>query len=144
MGIDQARKVVGKFNYALFIKIEVPSEHTAGKNAIREDLSNPYRRKLSEIVSRIEAEAFYEGYHLALGFAGGSCKRLFCPDNDCAALIPGNGCPHLLKARSPMEAVGMDVYTMAARAGWDIYPIGMNTSPEAVPHGLRLGLVLIY
>ena len=144
MNIDQVRKVVGKFKHALFIKIEVPSEHTAGKKAIKEDLSSSYRRMLSEIVSKIEAEAFYDGYHLALGFAGGSCKRLFCPDNDCTALMPGKGCPHRLKARSPMEGVGMDVYTMATRAGWDIYPIGRNTSPEEVPHGLRLGLVLIY
>ena len=144
MGIDQVRKVVGKFKHALFIKIETPSEHTAGRKAVKEDLASPYRTKLSEIVSKIEAQAFYDGYHLALGFAGGSCKQLFCQNNDCTALIPGKGCPHRLKARSPMEAVGMDVYTMAARAGWDIYPIGMNTSPEEVPHGLRLGLVLIY
>ena len=94
MPIERVRKVVDKFKHALFIKIEVPSEHTAGERAIKEDLANPYRRKLAEIVSKIEAEAFYDGYHLALGFAGGSCKRLFCPDNDCTALMPGKGCPH--------------------------------------------------
>ena len=43
-----------------------------------------------------------------------------------------------------MEAVGMDVYTMATRAGWDIYPIGERTPPSDLPCGLFLGIVLVY
>ena len=43
-----------------------------------------------------------------------------------------------------MEGAGMDVLTMAARVGWDIYPIGAATPPSEVSYGLRLGLVLIY
>ena len=144
MSLDQVRKVVNNFSYAIFIKLDVPSKHTAGREAIDKNLSMPYRRKLSEIVAKIEAEAFYDGYHLALGFGSGTCKALFCPDNECRALVMGQPCPHRLKARSPMEGVGMDVYTMAAKAGWDIYPIGDNTLPSEVPHGLRLGLVFIY
>ena len=143
MDIDRVRKVVDKFQYAIFVKIDVPPEHTAGKETIKSNLSAPYRRKLAEIVAKIEAEAFYDGYHLALAFGGGSCKSLFCPDIDCIALEQGKGCPHRLKARSPMEGVGMDVYTMATKVGWNIYPIGMGTSPEEVPYGLRLGVVLI-
>ena len=143
MDIEQARKVVERFKYAIFVKLEVAPEDTAGKEAINKDLSLPYRRKLAEIVAKIEAEAFYAGYHLAVAFGSGSCKRLFCPDIDCITLVPGKGCPHHLKARSPMEGVGMDAYTMATKVGWDIYPIGLSTSPEEVPYGLRLGLVLI-
>jgi hypothetical protein len=33
---------------------------------------------------------------------------------------------------------------MATDVGWDIYPIGKNTHPDQVPHGNRLGLVLIF
>ena len=144
MNIEQVRKVVNKFKYAIFVKLETPPKHTIGTEAIQKQLSLPYQKKLAEIVAKIEAEAFYDGYHLAVGFGGGSCKRLFCPDTDCVALVPGKGCPHRLKARSPMEGVGMDVYTMATKVGWDIYAIGIGTSPEEVPYGLRLGLVLIY
>ncbi len=141
---DETRKLVDKFHYAIFAKIEVPADHIAGQEAIEKQLIHPYRRKLAEIIGILESEAFYDGYHLALGFGSGSCKALFCPAKECEVLVPGHGCPHRLKARSPMEAVGMDVYTMAAKAGWDIYPIGDSTNPSEVPHGLRLGLVFIY
>jgi|TARA_Y100000310_G_C20047061_1_gene518795 hypothetical protein len=43
-----------------------------------------------------------------------------------------------------MEGVGMDAFTMGAKMGWDIYPIGADISLSEVPHGTRLGLVLIY
>ena len=144
MSLDQVRKVINNFRYAIFIKLDVPPEHTAGREAIDKNLSFPYRKKIAEIAAKIEAEAFYDGYHLALAFGSGTCKALFCPNTDCQALVPGQGCPHRLKARSPMEGVGMDVYTMTARVGWDIYPIGDNTLPSEVPYGLRLALVFIY
>ena len=140
---DEIRKLVNNFSYAIFVKVEVPAEHTAGKEAIEKNLVNPYRRKLSEIVARLEAEAFYDGYHLALAFGSGSCKALFCPNKECDVLVPGQGCPHRLKARSSMEAVGMDCFNMAANVGWEIFPIGRETEPEEVPYGLRLGLVLV-
>jgi hypothetical protein len=42
----------------------------------------------------IEAEAYYNGYHLALAFGNGSCKGLFCADVECRALVPGQACSH--------------------------------------------------
>ena len=138
MSLDQLKKVLNKFRYAIFLKLEVAPSDTAGVEARDKNLSLPYQRKLAEITAKIEAEAFYDGYHLALAFGNGSCKRLFCPDVECRALVPGQACPHRLKARAPMEAVGMDAYTMAAKVGWDIYPIGSATSPSEVPYGFRL------
>ncbi len=143
MTLDQTRRVVSKFRYALFLKLEVPSPEIAGPEAREKNLPLPYQRKLAEITARIEGEAFSDGYHLALAFGNGSCKGLFCPNVECRALVPGQACPHLFKARAPVEAVGMDVYTMAARVGWDIYPIGISTPPSEVPFGLRLTLVLV-
>ena len=143
MRVDEVRKVINNFRYGILIKIEVPPEHTAGKEAIEKKMSFPYSRKLAEITAKIESEAFYEGYHLALAFGSGSCKRLFCGEVDCRALVLGQACPHRLKARSSVEAVGMDVYTMATKVGWEIYAIGDGTLPSEVPFGLRLGLVFI-
>jgi predicted metal-binding protein len=140
MGIDQVIKIVDNFRYGIFISVRVPSHDIAGEKKRR----RPYQKKLAEIVSKIESEAFYDGYHLAIGFGSGPCKRIFCPDTDCVALIPGKPCAHPYIARSAMEAVGMDAFTMAAKFGWEIYPVGKSTSAEEVPHGLLLGLVLIY
>ena len=140
--LEMARKVVNNFHYGIFTIFLTPAEVMA----CREDtkVRNRARAKSHEMISRIEAEAFYDGYHLALGLADGPCKPLFCPNNECSALVPGQGCRHALRARSSMEGVGMDAYSMAARAGWDIYPIGGATSPSDVPHGTILGLVLVY
>lgn len=144
MSPDQLRKVLNRFRYAIFIKLEVPADDIAGVEARDRKLLKPFIRKLSEITAKIEAEAFYDGYHLALAFGNGSCKGLFCADVECRALVPGQACPHHLRARAPMEAVGMDAFTMAAKAGWDIYPIGSTTSASEVPYGLRLALVLVH
>lgn len=46
-------------------------------------------------------------------------------------------------ARPSMEAMGMNVYKIAVKVGWDIYPIGSHTDPEDVPHGTFVGIVFI-
>ncbi len=144
MDVEMARKVVNNFHYGIFTIFLTPAEVMIGMSDEDEKVRNRARVKSYEMISRIEAEAFYDGYHLALGLADGPCKPLFCPNDECSALVLGKGCRHALRARSSMEGVGMNAYTMAARAGWDIYPIGGATSLSDVPHGTILGLVLIY
>ncbi len=134
--LDLIRRMVDNFHYAILIKLEVPSEEMA--RFVRSQM------KMYEIIGDIEAEAFYDGYHLAVGFGGGPCKVFFCPDQECSALTLGEGCRHPLKARASMEGAGMDAFTMATKVGWDIYPIGASILPLEVPHGTALGLVLIY
>jgi len=143
MDLDLVRKVVNNFQYAIFAKVDVPSVKIAGPEARDRDLFAPWRRKMNEVISKIEAEAFFDGYYLAVAFGSGSCKSDFCPKVKCSALVSGQPCRHSLKARSPMEAVGMDVFTMGVKVGWDIYPIGASVSPSEVPCGLRAALVLI-
>lgn len=124
MDLEQVRKIVNNFHYAIFTWFTVPAEVIAGHRDkdVRKRLHSSLKNH--EMVSKIEAEAFYDGYHLALGFASGPCKLIFCPNIECSALVPGQCCRYSLRARSSMEGVGMDAYTMAARAGWDVYPVG--------------------
>lgn len=142
--LDLMRKVVNKFRYAIFDKVEIPAEKIAGPKAREKGLFLSYSRKNSEIVGNIEADAFHDGYYLAMGFTNGACKITFCLQLECSALTPGQLCRFPLKARASMEAVGMDAYAMATKVGWDIYPIGGSTPPSEVPFGVALGLVLIY
>ncbi|MFC1945472.1 DUF2284 domain-containing protein [Chloroflexota bacterium] len=144
MNLQDARELIGKYEYGILIDLRVSTELFAGPNVVKLRSSIPSGLKIYETVSKIEAEAFYDGYYLALGFGAGPCKPHFCPDVECVALKQGQACSHALRARASMEAIGMDVYTMATKAGWDIYPIGKGTEPLGVPYGHRLGLVLIY
>jgi len=143
MAIDDVRKLVAKYKAGIFIDFRVSSDLVAGPRVAELGLNIPSGLKMHEIVAKLEAEAFYDGYHLALGFALGACKLFYCSNEECSALIQGQGCRHPLRARASMEGMGMNVYTMAAKIGWDIYPIGRRTKPEDVPCGHRFGLVLI-
>ena len=42
-----------------------------------------------------------------------------------------------------MEAVGMDVYSLIASSGWEIYPYSSDANPEDIPMANLAGLVLI-
>jgi predicted metal-binding protein len=140
----QTQRIVRSYKYALLIKIEIAPELIAGEKAREERLYVPSAAKLREMVSRIEAEAFYDGYYLALGFANGSCKEVFCHNQDCQALLPGKACRQVLRATSSLEAVGIDAMATAVKAGWEVYAIGRSTLPAEIPFGVRLGMVLIH
>jgi predicted metal-binding protein len=142
MDLEQVRKTVIRYRYGIFFRVEVPSEEIAGKDATTRRVRS--MQQTYKIVSAVESAAFYDGYHLALGFACGPCQLVFCHDEECSALKPGQPCRHPLKARGSMEGAGMDVFTMAARVGWDVYPIGRSTTPADVPYGANYGLVLIH
>ena len=104
---------------------------------------NQAKTILNTICSEIESRAFYEGYHLALALGQGPCKSYWCPDQSCSALEPGGTCRFSLKARTSVEAVGIDAFSMAAKRGWEIYPCGARVEPDKLPHVLLIGLILI-
>jgi len=152
---QEIRKILIDYQYALAIRTDIDPEITAGGNVQRcylrkefdeegryRDLGKRYK-KISFIVSEIESKAFYDGHYLAMGFAAGSCKNVFCFGKDCQGLEPGKGCRNPLRARPSMEAVGFDVFGLAAALGWEMYPIGGKSEPENVPRASLVGLVLI-
>jgi predicted metal-binding protein len=142
--LDLMRKVVRKFQYALFYMLKLAPEEVTGPEYKAKRMGIPSTERNYKIAATIESEAFYDGYYLAMAFINASCKQFLCPDEDCSALVRGQGCRHPLIARHSMEGAGMDAYLMTARVGWDIYPVGTSAPLSAVPHGTRLGLVLIY
>jgi predicted metal-binding protein len=134
--LDFIRKVAAKYQYAVFILTRFPSASSEAPKA--HPLSISGGEKSHEIIAKIEAEAFHEGYYLAMGLGAGSCKPLYCPDAACTVL-KGEGCRQGLKARYSMESWGMDAFLMAARTGWEVYPGGKSD----VPFMVTLGLVFI-
>ena len=142
-------------NYGILVKSVLPSDIVAGKELTKAILSHqrdPEKKvvqtgravvNIFEAVSKVESMSYYDGYYLSMGFAAGSCKETLCfKFPDCQAM-ERKGCRHPNIARPSMEAVGFDAYRMAARVGWEIYPVGGNCIPESIPHGLVIGLILI-
>ena len=137
------RKALSRFHWAVLFKIDI----VPIKDFVDVDRYSPHgathTRKSNEIVSKIESLAFADGHYLAIGFGGGSCQDSLCGGGLCRALDSGR-CRFPLKARPSMEAVGIDVYGLVTRVGWNIYPIYRSVNPELVPCALSAGIVFIH
>ena len=138
---SELRNILAQYHHAVFFMKEVPTDVLVDAKNVRE-LFSTYQ-EIYRIVSEIESMAYYDGYYTAFGFAAGSCRFVFCGNSpDCPAM-KGEACRFSLKARSSMEAVGMDVFKMAAACGWDTFPIGVNTKAADCPSGLFAGIIII-
>ena len=138
--VEDTRTFLKLYKYAIMIKLDVAGNRIVGAGTMQE--GNDDLRKLSEILSAVESAAFYDGYYFATGFSSATCMSYWCRGLECQAL-QGKGCRHQAKVYASMEAVGIDVFRLAAAIGWDIYPIGTSATPDMFPHGSRCGLILI-
>ncbi len=138
--VEQMRELIQAYKYVVVLALDFPSERIVAEGGEGDNIED--RRLMCYIVSAVESQAFYDGYYFAMGFGAGPCRPTWCKGQTCRAL-EGKGCSFLGLARASMESVGIDVYRLATELGWDIYPIGRSCKPGDVPHGLRLGLVLI-
>lgn len=137
------RKAFSRYTYAVLLALDVePVSVFAGNRQERREAAS-WSKKCLEIVGSVETYAFESGYYLALGFGQASCKKALCGQKRCLVL-DGGQCPYPLKARPSMEAVGIDVYGLVTRAGWDIYPIHRSVIAGNVPRALSVGIVFIH
>ncbi len=136
------RKVLSRYSHAILLALDViPVEHFSVRSTQRSAAAD-WTKKCLEIVGSLETLAFGNGYYLAMGFGQGSCRKALCGQDQCLVL-EGSKCPHPLKSRPSMEAVGMDVYGVVTKVGWEIYPIYRSVNPAEVPRALSVGVVLI-
>lgn len=77
---------------------------------------------LNDIAADLEREVFLRGFHKVYSMASGPCR--FC--DPCPMQYP---CRHADKARSSMEACGIDVYQTARNAGFTIEVARNHDSP---------------
>ena len=152
---EQTMRKVNKHNNALFFHVEVDSKFIAEQeigDAFREykmDKSGKllvlgaHQLLVFQIVALIEKRLNELGYKPS-GYVAGACKELLCfLHDDCVMIAAKKPCRHQDISRPSMESCGMDVFSMAAEVGWDIYPIGRNLHQNDVPKGLLAGLVLV-
>jgi len=139
---ETMRKALSRYDHAILSAFDViPIEDFAERSKERGAAAG-WARKSFELTGRIETLAFGSGYHLAMGFAQASCVKVLCGQERCLVL-EGKKCPYPLKSRPSMEAVGIDVYRLVTRAGWDIYPIYRSVNCEEASRAVSVSIVFI-
>ncbi len=154
--LEQVQDAVDVHQWAVFFRVKVPASLAAAKgladhiNARVMDsqgslfnLGAHYLLVFS-IVKCLQQRLTAMGYTSRARFAAGNCKDSLCHFRPlCQELTTRQGCRHPDLSSPSMESCGMDVFTMAARAGWDIYPVGGQCEPQSVPQASLMGLVLV-
>jgi len=139
---SELREILKQYRWAVFFIKDVPSEVIVRDKATIKERVAVYQ-EVYRIVSEVESMAFYDGHYLAFGFAAGSCRHTYCGEHKTCQAMAGDRCRFSLLSRPSMEAVGIDVYKMAAAAGWEIYPIGSGAKPADIPKGTLAGIVIV-
>lgn len=112
-GPDVFRKWQSQSTYSIIVKIELPT------SVMFSDERRGVMQLLHEIVATVEQNAVRIGLKKSRGFAGGSCKDLFCDDQaNCCVLAENKPCRHGDSARPSMSGFGIDVIQLMKSAGW--------------------------
>ena len=137
------RKALGKFQWAVLVQtvVQPPEDFTDRVQWYKGHIK--HQRQTCEIVSKLESLAYVDGYYLAVGFGAGGCKTTLCEGELCL-MLDGGRCKFPLKARSSMEGVGIDVFDLVNKVGWEIYPCHGSESDTYIPCGVSVGIVFIH
>jgi predicted metal-binding protein len=138
----ELRELLKKYHWAVLFTLDVAPEVIVRDRATIKERVAAYQQ-IYKMVSEVESLAFYDGHYLAFGFGAGSCRHTFCGEQENCQAMEGKRCRFSLISRPSMEAVGIDVYQLVARQGWDIYPIGSGAKPADMPKGVLAGIVIV-
>ncbi|MGD9973500.1 MAG: DUF2284 domain-containing protein [Desulfatirhabdiaceae bacterium] len=112
-GPAEFRKWQALSQYSIIVKIELLSSIMFSNE--RKDVM----RLLHQIVAGVEQKAIETGFEKSKAFAGGSCKDLFCDDQEnCCVLSENIPCRHIESARPSMSGFGIDVTQLMTSCGW--------------------------
>ena len=116
------RTWLAQSEYAIVVKIELPT------SVMFSDERRGVMQLLHQIVAGVEEKAIEMGFADSKAFAGGSCKALFCDDEENCRVLAENGpCRHGETARPSMSGFGVDVTQLMRSSGW---PASKAENPE--------------
>lgn len=99
---------------------------------------------LHEIAAGVEQAAVKTGWPRARGYAGGSCRKIFCYEAaDCPALSGNGACRYPLRARPSLSGFGIDVAALFETAGWRLRLADPRAAAAADKTVDLCGLVLL-
>lgn len=115
ISVEEFASTLQLYSTAIILQIEADCDSTdksdgcLGKQTC-DDLeasthTHDWKVKLHDLVNRLEAMAFKEGFYLAAGLIGGECS--LCPE--CDVIQSGEPCRRPFEARPSMQAMGIDV-----------------------------------
>ena len=112
-GPVEFRKWQARSKYSITVKIELPT------SVMFSDERKGVMQLLHHIVAAVEQKAMEIGFKKSKGFAGGSCKELFCDDQEkCCVVAENKACRHIEFARPSMSGFGIDVTQLMLSSGW--------------------------
>lgn len=99
---------------------------------------------LHHIVASVEQKAIAMGFNDARGFAGGSCKELFCDDQEsCRVIAEHKTCRHKESARPSMSGFGIDTIALMKSSGWAAQIAEKNQAPDKFSTSWVAGLIML-
>lgn len=133
------KKQLETFIRAVVFKIEVPSEILYSTQNLE------LFQLLHETAAGVEQAAAEMGFTRATGYAGNSCKMIFCDDHlECRALHGDGQCRNPGRARPSMSGFGVHVGKLYEAAGWPAKHPTLETPNGQFKMASICGLVLIY
>jgi len=142
--LDLIRRALSRFSWAILFKcnVEPVEDYAPGRGTTKAEERHVlfFHQRSGEVVSLLERQAYKDGYHLAMGFGGGSCKDYLCQGLICQFLDSGR-CRFPHRARPAMEAMGIDVVALINKVGWHAY--ALLDDLQAVPCAITVGIVFI-
>src|SRR5665647_3058473 len=136
---DVFRQLLQRYHHVLVFKIDASVAALMGSERLA------IARNIHSIAAAIEQQACTLGWPLARGLATGSCKELFCPQQDvCVVLEENLACPHAALARPSLSALGVNFTLLTEFLGWQFGKIEEQAATTADPAmGLMAGMVLL-
>ena len=142
--LDLIRRALARFSWAILFKCNVGpiEDYAPGRGATKAEQRKvlSFHQQSGELVYALERQAYKDGYHLAMGFGGGSCKDYLCQGLVCQFLDSGR-CRFPQRARPAMEAMGIDVVALINKSGWQSYALVDDLS--VIPCAITVGIVFV-
>ncbi len=132
------RKWQAQSEYSITVRIELPT------SVMFSDERKGVTQLLHHIVAAIEQKAMEIGFKNSKGFAGGSCKELFCDDQEnCCVLAENKPCRHNEIARPSMSGFGIDVTQLMKSSGWSAPKAEKSNLSDKDASSWVAGLILL-
>ena len=137
-GPFEFRKWQALSTYSIAVKIELPT------SVMFSDQRNDVMKLLHRIVAEVECKAATAGFSNSKGFAGGSCKKLFCENQEyCCVIKENKTCPHTESARPSISGFGIDAVELMKSSGWDAKIADKLDTSDSNSQSWVVGLILI-